>query len=90
MLNWSDYIGELHIKDDSKPDEVTKLVAGDIIHIDYGTHNTLTTLTGAKRKFLFFSFKLLIWWILIPLSATVFGVSYAPSHLHPEDYVKKK
>jgi len=59
--------GEVHFKDDSKPDEVTKLFAGDVIHIDHGTHNTFTT----------------------PNKAKLFGVSYAPSHLHAEDYVQK-
>jgi len=60
--------GELHFKDNSKPDEVAKLVAGDVIHIDDGSYNTLSS----------------------PNKAKVFGVSYGPSHLHPDDYVVKK
>ena len=52
MLIWTDriYVGEVHFTDDSKPDEVTKLVTGDVIHIDEGTHNTFTTPDKAKRK----------------------------------------
>jgi len=40
--------GELHIKDKSKPDEVTKLVAGDVIHIDEGSHCIFTSPNKAK------------------------------------------
>ena len=50
MLNWPDYIGVLHIKEKSKPDEVTKLVAGDVIHIDRGSHLVLSTPNKAKGK----------------------------------------
>ena len=46
----TDCIGEVHFTDDSKPDEVTKLVAGDVLHVDQGTHNTLTTPSKAKGK----------------------------------------
>ena len=49
MLNWPDYIGELHAKDKSKP-EVTKLVAGDVIHVDRGSHLVLSTPNKAKCK----------------------------------------
>ena len=50
MLNWPDYIGVLHIKEKSKPDEVTKLVASDVIHIDRGSHLVLSTPNKAKGK----------------------------------------
>jgi len=40
--------GELHIKDESKPDEVTKLVAGDVLHIDHGTHLVFSSPNKAK------------------------------------------
>jgi len=60
--------GELYVDDESKPGEITKLVAGDVIHIDEGTHLTFST----------------------PNKAKLLGVSYAPSHLHVEDYVVKK
>ena len=50
MLNWPNRIGEVHVKDDSKPDEATKLVAGDVLHIDHGSHNTATTPNKAKGK----------------------------------------
>jgi uncharacterized cupin superfamily protein len=45
-----DCTGEVHFTDDSKPDEVTKLVTGDVLHIDHGTHNTFTTPNKAKCK----------------------------------------
>ena len=51
MLNWPDCIGEVHLKDDSKPDEVIKLVAGDVLHIENGTHNTFTTPNKAKGRY---------------------------------------
>ena len=52
VVCWTDRdcIGEVHFSDDSKPDEVTKLVTGDVIHIEHGTHNTLTTPSKAKSK----------------------------------------
>ena len=58
MLNWPDYLGELHIKDESTT-EVTKLVAGDVIHIDQGSHNVFTSPNKAKGKMKLF--KLPIW-----------------------------
>jgi hypothetical protein len=71
----------------SKPDEVTKLVAGDVICIELGSHNTFTTPNKAKKgknkNYLFDRY----WFDTV---ATVFGVSYASSHLHPEDFVVKK
>ena len=59
MLNWPDYIGEAHFKEDSKPDEIVKLFAGDVIHIEEGSNYTFTSPTGAKRKIK--SYKLPIW-----------------------------
>jgi len=35
--------GELHVTDKSKPGEVTKLVAGDVIHTDKGSHLTFSS-----------------------------------------------
>jgi len=40
--------GELHIRDKDKPDEVTKLIAGDVIHIDQGSHHIFSTPNKAK------------------------------------------
>ena len=40
----------MHFKEDSKPDEVTKLFAGDVVHIEEGSHNTLITPNKAKCK----------------------------------------
>ena len=40
------YIGQLHVTDASKPGEVTKLVAGDVLHIEPGSHLTLTSPAG--------------------------------------------
>ena len=59
MLIGPDYIGELHIKDEFKPDEVTKLVASDVVHIDHGSHSIFTSPNRAKGKKIK-SFKLLI------------------------------
>ena len=50
VLNWPDYIGELHIKDESKPDEVTKVVAGDVIHIDQGSNSIFSSPNKAKSE----------------------------------------
>ena len=50
MLNWPDYVGELHINDESTPDKVTKLVAGDVIHIDQESRLTLSSPNKGKRK----------------------------------------
>ena len=50
MLNWPDYLGELHHKDESMPDKVSKLVAGDVIHIDHGSYITVTSPNKAKGK----------------------------------------
>jgi len=61
--------GELHVEDASKPGEVIKLVAGDVIHVEYGSRNTFTCPAGICK---------------------VFGVTYAPSTHHPEDYIVKK
>ena len=58
MLDWPDYIGELHVKDESHS-ESTKLVAGDVLHVDHGSHNIFSTPTNAKGKMK--SFKLPIW-----------------------------
>ena len=51
-----DYIGELHINDESMPDKVTKLVAGDVIHIDHDSRITFSSPNKAKSKIK--SFKL--------------------------------
>jgi len=59
--------GEVHFTDDSKPGEVTKVIAGDVIHIEQDSHITFSS----------------------PNKAKMFGVTYAPSHMHPEDFVKK-
>ena len=40
------YIGEVHLVDDSKPGEVTKLVTGDVVHIEYGSRNTFICPAG--------------------------------------------
>jgi len=40
--------GELHVKDKSKPDKVTKLFAGDVLHIDNGSNIIYTTPNKAK------------------------------------------
>ena len=50
MLSWPDYIGELHVKDESKPDEVTKIVAGDVIHVDHGSHVIYSSPNKARGK----------------------------------------
>ena len=44
-----DCIGEVHVKDESKPEEVSKLVTGDVIHIESGSHNNFSTPNKAKR-----------------------------------------
>ena len=51
MLNSPDYIGEGQVDDESKPGEVTKLVAGDVIHVDHGSRVTLSSPNKAKCKF---------------------------------------
>ena len=63
MLSWLDYIGELHVTDESKPGEITKLFAGDVIHVDYGSRNIFSSPNKAKYKnknFLLL-YKLPIW-----------------------------
>jgi len=60
--------GELHVVDNSKPDEVAKLVAGDVIHYEAGTTNLSSS----------------------PSKCKVLGVTYVPSHLHPDDQVVEK
>ena len=50
MLNWPDFLGELHAVDESTPDKVTKLVTGDVINIDHDTHITYTSPNKAKSK----------------------------------------
>jgi len=40
--------GEVHFQDNSNPDEITKLAAGDVLHVDQGSHNTFTTPDKAK------------------------------------------
>ena len=50
MLNWPDCIGEIHFTDDSKPDEVTKLVTGDVIHIEPDSHITFSSPSKAKSE----------------------------------------
>jgi uncharacterized cupin superfamily protein len=47
-----EYIGELHVEDESKPGEVSKLVAGDVLHINEGSYNTWSSpdKTRGKRK----------------------------------------
>ena len=47
-LNWSQYIGEIHVVDNTKPGETTKLNAGDVIHFAEGTQNISTTPGKAK------------------------------------------
>ena len=51
MLNSPDYIGEGQFEDESKPDEVTKSVAGDVIFIDQGSRVTLSSPNKAKCKY---------------------------------------
>ena len=80
----------MHVRDESKPDEVTKLFAGDVIHVDHDSRNTFLSPTKAKCKNETY-FKLPILWILmIRYFVIVFAASYAPSHLHPEDYILSK
>ena len=50
MFNSPDYIGEVHVKDESKPDEVAKLVAGDVLHIDHGSLNSASSPNKARGK----------------------------------------
>ena len=50
MMNWPNYIGEVHVTDESKPGEVTKLFAGDVIHVEYGSRNILSSPNKAKCK----------------------------------------
>ena len=50
MLNWPGYIGELHAVDKSTPDKVTKLVTGDVIHVDHDSYITYTSPNKAKSK----------------------------------------
>ena len=40
------YIGQIQVEDASKPGEITKLVAGDVLHIEQGSRNTFTSLGG--------------------------------------------
>ena len=47
------YIGQVQVEDASKPGEVTKLVAGDVLHIEQGSRNTFTSLGGISRKISF-------------------------------------
>ena len=72
-----DCIGEVHFKDGSKPDEVTKLVTGDVVHIDEGSHNTLTAPNKAKRKN-----KLYMWWILPVTRSTLLPQYLVTRMLH--------
>jgi hypothetical protein len=52
-LNSSDYyIGEVHVTDESKPGEITKLVAGDVIHVDHDSRNTFGSPDKAKCKYI--------------------------------------
>ena len=44
------YIGEIHFEDKSKPGEITKLVAGDVLHIDQGMSYIITTPKYAKGR----------------------------------------
>ena len=46
------HVGEIHVVDNLKPGEVTKLSAGDVIHFEEGTANVSTTPVGkAKCKY---------------------------------------
>ena len=61
-------IGDVHFTDDSKPDEVTKLVADDVLHIDQGTHNTFTITPDKdkrKNKFAYYLIDTLCQWSLL-------------------------
>jgi hypothetical protein len=50
MLNGPYYIGELHLKDESTPDKVSKLIAGDVVNIDHGSYHSFTTPNKARSK----------------------------------------
>ena len=49
FIELTPYIGQLQVEDASKPGEVTKLVAGDVLHIEQGSRNTITSLGGTCR-----------------------------------------
>ena len=51
MLNSLDHIGDGQVEDESKPGEVTKLFAGDVIHVDHGSRVTFSTQNKAKCKY---------------------------------------
>ena len=42
------YIGEFNLEDKSKPDQIFKLVAGDVLHVDEATDVIWTSPTGGK------------------------------------------
>jgi hypothetical protein len=48
-IELTQYIGEFHLDEKSKP-EITKLVAGDVIHIDEDSYITWTSPSKGKGK----------------------------------------
>ena len=42
--------GEIHVEDNTEPGNITKLVAGDVIHFEEGTRNISTTPGKGKCK----------------------------------------
>ena len=51
VIYWTDWTtGEVHFEDESKPGEVTKVVAGDVIHLDHETRVIFSTPTKGKSK----------------------------------------
>ena len=44
------YIGEFLVKEKSKPDQITKLVAGDVLHVDEASYLTWTSPNRGKGK----------------------------------------
>lgn len=52
ILNWRNttHIGEFLVEEKSKPDQITKLVAGDVLNIDEASYSTWTSPTRGKGK----------------------------------------
>ena len=74
------------MEDKSKPDQITKLVAGDVIHIDEASYINWSSPNGGTSKL----YKDIVCEVLIRCCAIAFGVACDPTNAHPEDIVRRE